>query len=165
MGHRKLLLLFFSVGGIYLLARGGVTPLFEDFPNGLTYLLEPLRVASAFDIAIGVVSLILLAWAFLLGDEGRGISRTQLLAGIAFGSAVMAALITGVNLFAAAGATEPRGPGILAIIALLHGGVGTGAALLMLARRESRRASTIPVLTNTVVTSAAAILLCGSYFL
>ncbi len=165
MGKRKLILLLFSVAGFYLLARGGILPLLDGFPESLDYLLEPLRLGTGFDIAVGVVSLILLAWVFLLGDEGQSISRTQLLAGVAFGSAAMGALITFVMLYATTSGAHPQFPAILTLVTLLHGGIGAGAGLLMLARRESRRASPLPIAANTIVLGMAAALLCGPRFL
>ena len=161
MGKRKLALMAMAVAAIWLVASGGVLRYVLRPGNWSDYFLSTFERIAPFDIAVGMVGLILLSWAWLIGQARISIDRSVLLRGIAIGSGIMALVGTVVNVATYEQFLFPEFPAIVALVALLHAVIGFTAALLLLCRRESRRSTPLPLFMNT--TALAAIV--GLFFL
>ena len=152
MGKRKVALMLLAMAGIYFVAAGGLLPLVAG--ESLDYLLKPLEEATPFDLGICIMAILFVIWAGTLETGPTGITRTQLLRGVALGSVILAGTLCVVNLMTSNSFLFPEFPAIVSIIAIMQAFVGLGASLFLLSRRESRRASAMPLAMNLTVLCA-----------
>ena len=147
MEKKKVLFVLLALAGFFIFAAGGMTALINSPEGTLSNLAMPLLHGNLLDTGIVLGSLVLLVWALMPTGPGTPLERSQLLQGLALGSAlVVCGCIVLVLHFE--GAMDPRLPGTLALVATLQAGVGLLAGLLLFTRRSSRSFAWTPVLAN-----------------
>ena len=164
MEKKKVLFVLLALAGFFVFAAGGIAALVESGGGTLSRLAVPLLHGNLVDTLIVVGSLVLLVWALMPTGPGERLSRTQLLQGIALGSAlvVCACVVLALHF---EGALDPRLPGALALVATVQAAVGLLAGMLLVSRRESRGAGLTPVLANGGLTALLVVLTQGQNFL
>jgi len=163
MEVKKLILVILALAGFSVFAAGGIERIVGPDGIALESLVLPLLHGNIIDTSIALVSLVLLVWALMPTGPGNRIGRTHLLQGIALGSAIVVCVCIALVL-RFHGATDPRLPGALALVAVLQAAVGLLAGLLLLVRRESRTSGITPVLANGGLTALVVVLTHGQHF-
>ena len=111
-----------------------------------------------------MAAILLLVWVCLSDEEGQGFTRTQLLRGIALGSVVMSVVALVINVSQAQHLLFSEFAGLLALVSVGHAYVALGAAMLLLARAESRRASPLPLaLSGPLAITTSLVAFCTLY--
>ncbi len=164
MEKKKVLFVLMALAGFFVFAAGGIAALVESGGGSLGNLATPLLYGNLADTALVLASLVLLVWALMPTGPGERLSRTQLLQGIALGSALVVCACVVLTLHFE-GAVDARLPGALALVATVQAAVGLLAGLLLLCRRESRGAALTPVLANGGLTALVVVLTQGQNFL
>ncbi|MFQ5655175.1 MAG: hypothetical protein ACE5GW_10660 [Planctomycetota bacterium] len=163
MGKLRVIMVLLAIAGLTFVAVGGVSTLPGSGLSPLEKALEPLLHGSLADVAIAMLGVILLVWALLPSGEENGVSRASLLKGVALGSALVVAVCCALVLHLWRG-SDATLAGILGTVAVLQGTVGLLASLLLLARRESRRGSLIPLALNGGLAALVLTLTHGSLY-
>ena len=164
MEKKKVLFVLLALAGFFIFAAGGIAALVESGGGTITSLAVPLLHGNLVDTLIVLASMVLLVWALMPSGPGERLGRTQLLQGVALGSALVVCGCIVLSLHFE-GSIDPRLPGALALVALLQAAVGVLAAMFLLVRRESRRAALTPVLANGGLTALVVLLTHGQFIL
>jgi hypothetical protein len=160
---RKVFLVLLALAGFGVFAVGGVETLLGPEGLALDGVELPIPRADLIDVGIALLSLFLLAGGLTPSASGGRMGRTHLLQGVALGSAIVVCVSIALVL-RFHGATDPRLPGALALVAVLQAAVGLLAGLLLLVRRESRMSGITPVLANGGLTALVVVLTHGQHF-
>jgi len=163
MEKQKVLFVLLALAGLFVFATGGVSELVGSGGESLTSYAVPLLNGSITDTAVFVVSVLLLVWALLPTGSAAQVGRTQLLQGIALGSALVVCGCLSVTMQVAT-AADPQVSGALALVATFQAAVGLAACGFLLSRPESRSAATTPVLANGGLAILLVFITNGSFF-
>ncbi len=163
MEKKKVFFVLLALAGFFIFAAGGIAAILGPKGGAVGTLVVPLLQGRLIDTAIALVSLVFLVWALMPTGPGDRIGRTQLLQGVALGSALVVCGCVALCL-RFEGATDPRLPGALALVATLQASVGLLAGLFLLVRRESRSSGITPVLANGGLTALVVVLTEGQHF-
>jgi hypothetical protein len=163
MEKKKVVFVLLALAGFFVFAAGGTAAFLGPDGGAVGTFVVPLLHGNLIDTGIALASLVLLVWALMPTGPGEGIGRTQLLQGIALGSALVVCGCVALCL-RFEGATDPRLPGALALVAAIQAAVGLLAGMLLLLRRESRASGITPVLANGGLTALVVVLTHGHLF-
>ena len=152
-----MLFVLLALAGFFVFAAGGIGSFVSPGAGAQDTLMVALLQGNLVDTAIVLISLVLLVWALMPGGAEGGLGRTQLLQGVALGSALVVCGCVTLCLYFEA-AVDPRLPGALALVALLQGAVGLMAGLCLFARGESRRSGWTPIFANGGLTALVLVL-------
>lgn len=164
MEKKKVLFVLLALAGFFIFAAGGIAALVESGGGTITSLAVPLLHGNLVDTLIVLASMVLLVWALMPSGPGERLGRTQLLQGVALGSALVVCGCIVLTMHFE-GAVDPRLPGALGLVGLLQAAVGLLAAFLLLCRKESRTAALTPVLANVGLCAVVVLLTHGSTIL
>lgn len=164
MQKRKVILILLAMFCAYAVGAGGIVPMLSSPTGMIEVLIRPIEQGSPFDVGLLMVAVVFGSWAALIGARGEGISRNELLRGVALGSALVTTGCLTALLAVYQQNALPQLLGILTWVAIGQGVVGLVAASMLMMKPESRKGSLFPMCLNGSLTALALCLIVGSLF-